>query len=428
MASQMKDARIARPHSRQARPSPVDGRPIIVATDTSVASDGALRAAQVIALHTLRPVQVIAAYDPPPLVVAEVAVVEPPEVDAERRELLRERVTQQFTRAGIMYDWPIETVCGDPAAVITRVAEEADAAIVIMGLSKHGLLERLFGEETVIRVLRLGSVPILAVSPDFARLPTRVLAATDFSASSTRALSLAGQLIHPFAAVTVAHVAPDDGDGTPSAFTDNGVMNGIHRAFDCLMAEASLPRSVAVERRVWPGEPATVLLDAARKESPDLVVVGSHGHGFLSRLMLGSVSRHLVRSAGTSILVAPPVNGPSCVEELAPSATRFTSYEWAERLEEFTRRNASRRASIEVIDPEIGAQVVQSGLPFTGASYDPRDGRVQIMLASETGSRRHVTHSLCGVTALQLMRDRAGRDLVLRMAQGRAQTLLTFDH
>jgi nucleotide-binding universal stress UspA family protein len=173
-------------------------RPIIVATDASEVSDAALRAAQAFALHTFRPVQIVAVYPPAPLVVTEVAVVESPESEAERRDVLQRRVREQLARVGIIYDWPIEIVRGDPAATIVRVAEESDAALIIMGLGKHGLVGRLLGEETVLRVLRLGTVPVLAVAPRFSRLPHRVLVATDFSPSSATALSLAGSLTHPF--------------------------------------------------------------------------------------------------------------------------------------------------------------------------------------------------------------------------------------
>jgi nucleotide-binding universal stress UspA family protein len=426
MATTIERTAVARSGRPQRDVAP-DARPVIVATDASAVSDAALRAAQAIALHTLRPVRVVAVYTPPPLVVTEVAVIESPDMDVARRAQLEKSVREQLARTGIIYDWPIEVSRGDPAATIARVAEESDASLIIMGLGKHGLMDRLLGEETVLRVLRLGRTPVLAVTPDFSRLPLRVLAATDFSASSAGALKLAGELAHPFGTVTLAHVTPDDGDARSSAFTDNGRMYDIHYAFDRVVSASALPRSLNVVRKVWPGEPGSVLVDACKRIEPDLVVVGSHGHGFVSRLLLGSVSQRLVRAAQTSVLVAPPVNGPSYLEELIPSPNRFTRYEWAERLEEFTRRNASRPATMEIIDPELGAQVEERGFPFVGASYDPRNGNVHIMLASGTDATRHLTRTMRNVTALQMLRDGAGRDLVLRVAQGRAQTLLTFE-
>jgi nucleotide-binding universal stress UspA family protein len=426
MATMIEETTVAASPRRNRR-SAKSGRPIIVATDGSPSSDAALCAAQAIALHTLLPVQVVAVYAPRPIVVTEVAILDSSESDEERCELLRSQVQEQFARIGLIYDWPIEIPRGDPAATIAQIAEESDASLVVMGLSKHGLLDRLLGEETVLRVLRLGRVPVLAASPSFTRLPLCVLAATDFSPSSARALSLAGSLTHPLGAITLAHVAPDKARDKACAFNDNGVMNEIHCAFDRLVADAELPRSLTLVRRVWPGDPADVLVATCRKMKPDLVVVGSHGHGFLTRLMIGSVSERLVRDADTSVLIAPRLDGPGYLDELPPSANRFTSYEWAERLEEFTRRNASRLATLEIIDPEIGAQIAQKGFPFIGASYDLRDGRVQIMLGDAEDSGGHLTHTVRGITALQVLRDRTGRDLVLRIAQERTQTLLTLE-
>jgi nucleotide-binding universal stress UspA family protein len=347
-------------------------------------------------------------------------------MESARCEALRGRLREQFARVGLIYDWPIEILRGDPAATIARIAEDSDASLIIMGLAKHGLIDRVLGEETVLRVLRLGTVPVLAVAPKFQQLPLRVLAGTDFTPSSARAVSLAGRLMHPFGAMTVAHVTVDNGDHR-NAFNDNGVMNEINCGFDRLLADAALPRSLTVVRRVWPGDPAKALLTASTKMKPDLIVVGSHGRGFLTRLILGSVSERMVRAAETSVFVVPPVEGPSYLEEMTPSANRFTSYEWAERLEEFTRRNASRITTLEIIDPELGAQTAQKGFPFVGASYDIKNGIVYLMLGDANDSGGHLTHAITGVTAMQVLRDRSGRDLVLRVAHGRGQTLLTLE-
>lgn len=414
--------RAAQPYRRVA----ADGRPILVATDASASSDAALRAAQAIALHTLRTVRVVAVTVPPPVVAMEVAVVESPGMAAERREALRARVREQFARVGLVYEWPVEVVTGDPAATIVRVANESNAGLVIMGLGRHRLVDRLLGDETALRVLRLGRTPVLAVAPNFARLPLRVVAATDFSVSSALALTLAGQVIHPFGTVMLAHVAAPE-PGARASGEAQPLSNEATRAFDAVLDEAQLPPSVSVLRKVFTGEPSPVLTGIIRRARPDLVVVGSHGHGFLSRLILGSVSQTLVRHAGCSVLVAPPQAAPDYLEEVSPATSPFTAYEWAERLEEFTRRNVSRAATLEVIDPEIGAQVEEHGLPFMGASYDPRDGRVQIMLGDGASPGRHLTRTIAAVKALQVLRDRKGRDLVLRVAHGRGQTLLTLE-
>ncbi len=54
--------------------------------------------------------------------------------------------------------------------------------------------------------------------------------------------------------------------------------------------------AVAVE-----GSPREVLIDASHRA--DLVVVGSHGHGELSSVVLGSVSLHVAAHAAAPVLV-----------------------------------------------------------------------------------------------------------------------------
>lgn len=123
--------------------------------------------------------------------------------------------------------------------------------------------------------------------------------------------------------------------------------------------------------------------------------------------------------------MAPPLGAPELVKELPESSGRFAFYEWAERLEEFTRQNLWRRARLEVIDPEMGAQIAEDNVAFMGASFDPRDGRVHLMFGSRNGDRKQLTHSIGGVTAIQILRGRTSGSY-LRIGHGRGQTLLTL--
>jgi hypothetical protein len=134
------------------------------------------------------------------------------------------------------------------------------------------------------------------------------------------------------------------------------------------------------------------------------------------------VSTKLVRSARRSILVAPPIDSSQLDNEVPRNAFEF--FEWAERLEEFTRRNAGRRCSIEMVDPTLGAQTEQTGVVFNGASYDTHDGRLHVMCGD---GALHLTRTITGVTAIQVLREPGGTDAILRVAHGRAQTLLTLE-
>jgi nucleotide-binding universal stress UspA family protein len=51
------------------------------------------------------------------------------------------------------------------------------------------------------------------------------------------------------------------------------------------------------------GDPRHVLVDAARAEAVDLVVVGTRHRSGLGRMLMGSVASHVVAHAPTSVLV-----------------------------------------------------------------------------------------------------------------------------
>jgi nucleotide-binding universal stress UspA family protein len=54
---------------------------------------------------------------------------------------------------------------------------------------------------------------------------------------------------------------------------------------------------------VWTGDPGDQIVAAAEAEQVDMIVVGSHGRGTVGRLLLGSVSEHVVRNASCPVLV-----------------------------------------------------------------------------------------------------------------------------
>jgi len=62
--------------------------------------------------------------------------------------------------------------------------------------------------------------------------------------------------------------------------------------------------SVSTRVVVGAGSPAEVLVDASR--DADLLVVGSHGHGAVRDLLVGSVALHCVVHAPCPVLVVRP--------------------------------------------------------------------------------------------------------------------------
>lgn len=62
-------------------------------------------------------------------------------------------------------------------------------------------------------------------------------------------------------------------------------------------------KNIRYELHVLKGDPRHVILDTAEEVGADLIVVGSYGKGLGERLILGSVSSHIVSHSKISTLV-----------------------------------------------------------------------------------------------------------------------------
>ena len=78
-----------------------------------------------------------------------------------------------------------------------------------------------------------------------------------------------------------------------------------------------------VETSVWYGPPATAIIEAARLQKGDLIVMTTHGRSGLGRLILGSVAESVLRGTTTPILLlrAPgaPLEAPKGAGQARPS-------------------------------------------------------------------------------------------------------------
>lgn len=204
--------------------------------------------------------------------------------------------------------WPIKSAVGEPASTIISEAEELHADLVVMGLHHHGKFAQALGKNTASRVMTKVSMPVLGVRSQTSRLPKIVMVATDFGKSSWEAAHLAANLVNPGGTLVVAHVS------RPSPIVEEGdegaalvQSEGIQHAFERLADEIKTGKSIEVKLVTREGDPGTELLATAEQIDPEFIASASQRHRLLTRVLLGSVSRKLVREGRWSMFIAPPI-------------------------------------------------------------------------------------------------------------------------
>ena len=400
--------------------------PIIIATDGQEQSDAALAMGRLFAESSdaVRLVRVLRTLP----MVPDVPIQIPMDVENTRRTEARYEVAAQANRV-----WQdvgdVELHEGDPATVIARLAHRAGASMIVAGLGRHRVTDRVFGDETALRLIRSADVPVYATATGTARAPRRIVVAMDFSETSLRAARLSLEVAANGATVYLAHVAPRDsswadvkGWGTTYKVS---VGDALTRTREQLLR---IPDGMTVQNVLLQGDAATELLAFATSVNADLIATGSHGHGFVARMLVGSVTTRLVRCSTCSVLTVPHAAVMTQVGiPVEPPIVRAVAHgDWGAQLDAFSRRNVGRRGTLEVDDPEIGAQAQEFDYPLRGTTYDSHDQRVTLMFGELAWGAPHLTRGIAGASAVDILQDERGRDLALRVAHGDGQTLLTF--
>lgn len=402
---------------------------IIVATDGLAQSRGALAMARALAGRLHATINVVAVHQSTALAAPDGQLLLDPNVSASLRADLTRRVREQCTRSRADGE-PAETVevlNGEPARVISDVATSRHAQMIIVGIGRHELVDRIFGDETALKVARSSQLPVLAVPDDDFGVPRRAIVAIDFSEGSVRAARAALRLLGDGGMLELAHVVPRDRLLFDAWVSQEEYMRFVRHSLTRFRARLAIPAGVRVDDVVLSGDPARELLAHASGVDADLIAAGSHGHGFVTRLVIGSVTTKLLRMASCPVLVIPADGHQGDRRGAATSATlTLDATRWGEVLDDFTRRNGGRRTRLEVDDPELGAQTQEGEYPLLGVTFDPVDKHVEIMLGALGAGEPHLSRSIASVDSLDVLTDRDDQDIALRLRHGEGQTILTL--
>ena len=136
----------------------------------------------------------------------------------------------------------------------------------------------------------------------------RILVAIDFSRNSERALDYAGMLARRCGATLhLLHVIEPLSLGSPAldaaAFTRPDWEKLLESdAFEQLTRMAAPFRMLVATKSVLFDDAANCIVREADDRQMDLIVMGTHGRGAVASLLMGSVARHVVRTANCPVL------------------------------------------------------------------------------------------------------------------------------
>lgn len=286
--------------------SETDWKPVVVGVDVSPESAGAAALGCKIAsaagttchlVHGTRAVTAIPV-SPPPLPVDPVTLTKQL-TEAAARSV--KAALGGYAPASALEN--LEVRLGNGAWALRHAVEDHEAGLVVLGGKHHAPPARWLGGSTAHHAVRMLDIPLL-ISWSPRQTVRRVLVPVDLSFAARRTLETAVCYATLFdAALRVLHVVEDLPFSDelrlpvdPDAYHDLSVEH-----FDRIVDEQSPARPM--DRVVRRGEPARVIAEESALYDADLVVVGSHGKGWVDRLVIGSTTERLLNHLPTSLLV-----------------------------------------------------------------------------------------------------------------------------
>jgi len=216
----------------------------------------------------------------------------------------------------------VEMPVGIPGPTIARVALDKGCSLIIIGSHGYGAARTVALGGVATDVVHRSEVPVLVVrlriAEDAGEKACRVLTAdvlghvlypTDFSDGAERAFLYVEKFVQSGCRrVTLLHVQ-DVSRITPYLEHRLEEFNAVDQARMDRLRERLLDlgaEDVAIE--IPYGSPIKEILGAVDRLCPSILIMGSHGRGFVADIFLGSLSHNVVRHANVPVLLAPAIH------------------------------------------------------------------------------------------------------------------------
>ncbi len=218
-----------------------------------------------------------------------------------------EGVRRMLDQRGVEYNAIMKV--GMPAARIVEHAEQCEADLIVMGSHGKGAAKSVLLGSVAQGVLAGCNIPVLLVRETrISAIGGPILIAVDGSAYSKTAIAWLLRhraLVAGDREIVLVHVAADE-NRFPMVLRKS-LARGIQEAeFEQAMAPArrQLERAGVKWREIFAhGAPGPCIAKEAKRIGGGLIVMGSHGRGEMTSLLLGSVTQRTLSEASAPILI-----------------------------------------------------------------------------------------------------------------------------
>jgi nucleotide-binding universal stress UspA family protein len=227
--------------------------------------------------------------------------------DAAARKLLK--TFEKVKSEGVDVDMRVTDT--PPAEAISGWATRLSVQLIVMGTRGLSGLKHVVLGSVAERTVRLAPCPVMTVkgapgadSPGL----RKILVPTDFALESHAALALAKDLAAAAgdAEVIVGHAycVPAEIEALVSAGGEPRVHEFTQKLLGDMerLVEPIAKEGVSASFRLRAGNPECVIVDTARDEDVDLIVMATHGRTGLAHVLLGSVAERVLRLAACPVI------------------------------------------------------------------------------------------------------------------------------
>ena len=231
--------------------------------------------------------------------------------------------------------------------------------------------------------------------------PKRILCPIDFSATSAKALAYAAALAAAFdSTLDVLHVVPRADEHVappevgppvvvPAAASRDAVIEAMRRSVSSAAADRLDSHLVVAEGRVH-----EAIVGQAADRQASLLVIGTHGRTGFNRLLLGSVTEKVIRTAACPVLTVPPA-------AREPRATPPLFQRILCAVDQSEAARAALRVALALAEPAAAHLTVLHVLEY----MDPAEPCEHVDADVRT-SRRHIIEHARGWLSAALQEER----------------------